>query len=318
VIAEVAGETMFRSPRTGRGSSALLYRYGQRLAQAAEHHRADVATREAHRERALATISRIDLLKEQARDPGKTEFIAHSFVAHMSHELRTPLNAIIGFSDLLGLRLKEMSCDQKVLGYVADINNAGLHLLRVVNDILDLSKIEAGKLELHEDIVDFSELAESCARLIRGQLDAKPIKFTAIMAPDLPLLRVDELKLKQIVINLLSNAVKFTPAGTITLEAHQEPRHGFIISISDTGIGIAAEDIPNVFTPFTQLKADVSRPIAGTGLGLPLTKALVELHGGSLAIESTLGAGTTVTVTVPASRVVRPVPAPADADSDPA
>jgi signal transduction histidine kinase len=269
---------------------------------------------EAHRERALATISRIDLLKEQARDPGKSEFIANSFVAHMSHELRTPLNAIIGFSDLLRLRLQAVPGDEKSLGYISDINNAGLHLLRVVNDILDLSKIEAGKLELNEDLVDFRDLADSCARLIKGQMDARPIAFTSSIAPDLPRLLVDELKLKQIIINLLSNAVKFTPAGTITLEAHADTRGGLAISIADTGIGIAPEDIPHVFTPFTQLKANVSRPMPGTGLGLPLTKALVELHGGSLVIESAVGLGTTAIVTLPAKRIVRPAAAPLGAD----
>jgi signal transduction histidine kinase len=309
---------MVRSPSNGRGSSTLLHRYGQRLARETERHRADLAVREAHRERALATISRIDLLREQARDPDKSEFIANSFVAHMSHELRTPLNAIIGFSDLLGLRLKEMSRDEKILGYVADINSAGLHLLRVVNDILDLSRIEAGKLELQEEVVDFAALAESCVRLLRGQMDAKSIAFTSTVPAEPPMLLVDELKLKQIVINLLSNAVKFTPAGKISLEARLEGRHGFVIAVADTGIGIAPEDMAHVFTPFTQLEANVSRPIPGTGLGLPLTKALVELHGGSLIIDSTVGAGTTVTVTLPVARVVRPSTAPARAHTNPA
>ena len=302
-------ELMFRSPIVRRGSNTLLHRYGQRLAQAADRRRAEIATMEAHRERALATISRIDLLREQARDPDKSEFIAHSFLAHMSHELRTPLNAIIGFSDLLRLRLQALAPDEKSLGYVADINDAGLHLLRVVNDILDLSKIEAGKLELNEDVVDFHELVESCARLIKGQMDARPVTFASNLPPDLPMLLVDELKLKQIVINLLSNAVKFTPAGTITLKAHEDTRRGFAISIADTGIGIAPENLPHVFTPFTQLKANVSRPIPGTGLGLPLAKALVELHGGSLVIESAVGVGTTVTIILPAKRIVRPATA---------
>ena len=306
---------MLRSPTVRRGSNTLLQRYGQRLARVAERRRADVATKEAHRERALATISRIDLLKEQARDPDKSEFIAHSFVAHMSHELRTPLNAIIGFSDLLDLRLKEMSCDGRILSYVADINSAGLHLLRVVNDILDITKIDAGKLELHEEIVDFRDLAESCARLIKGQMDAKPVSFASNIPSDLPMLLVDELKLKQIVINLLSNAVKFTPTGgAITLSAHEEIRRGFTITIADTGIGIAPEDLAHVFTPFTQLRANVSRPIPGTGLGLPLTKALVELHGGSLVLESAVGSGTTVTINLPAKRIVRPEPGPVGAD----
>jgi len=306
---------MLQSPSERWGSQSLLRRYGQRLARAAERQRADVATLEAHRERAMATLSRIDLLKEQARDPDKVEFIAHSFVAHMSHELRTPLNAIIGFSDLLSFRLQDLPCDERLLGYVADINSAGLHLLQVVNDILDLSKIEAGKLELHEEVVDFRELADSCVRLIKGQMDAKPVTFASVIPADLPNLVADELKVKQVLINLLSNAVKFTPVGgSITLEARAEPRNGFTLIVVDTGIGIAAADIPNVFTPFTQLKANVSRPAPGTGLGLPLTKALVELHGGSIHIESAPGAGTTVSVNLPAKRIVQPLAAPAPAD----
>jgi signal transduction histidine kinase len=288
----------------------LLHSYSARLVTLAEHTRADAAMVEAHRERALAEVSRIDMLKAQARDPAKSEFFAHMLVAHMSHELRTPLNAIIGFSDMIRLCLKEMPADGKVLGYADDINSAGWHLLRVINDILDLSKIEAGKLDLNEEIFDFATAAASCARMIKGQMDEKRLAFVCEIPTGLPRLQADDLKIKQVLINLLSNAVKFTPPdGHVTMRAELEANGGFAIEIADTGIGIAAEDIPKVFTPFSQLNANVSRQVQGTGLGLPLARALVQLHGGTLTLASEVGKGTVVIARLPASRVVRNAPA---------
>jgi signal transduction histidine kinase len=284
----------------------LLHSYSARLVTLAEHTRADAAMVEAHRERALAVVSRIDMLKAQARDPAKSEFFAHMLVAHMSHELRTPLNAIIGFSDMIRLCLKKMPADGKVLGYADDINSAGWHLLRVINDILDLSKIEAGKLDLNEEIFDFATAAESCARMIKGQMDEKRLTFVCQIPTGLPRLLADDLKIKQVLINLLSNAVKFTPPdGQVTMRAELEANGSFAIEIADTGIGIAAEDIPKVFTPFSQLNANVSRQIQGTGLGLPLARALVQLHGGTLTLTSEVGKGTVLIAHLPASRVVR-------------
>jgi signal transduction histidine kinase len=284
----------------------LLHSYSARLVTLAEHTRADAAMVEAHRERALAEVSRIDMLKAQARDPAKSEFFAHMLVAHMSHELRTPLNAIIGFSDMIRLCLKKMPADGKVLGYADDINSAGWHLLRVINDILDLSKIEAGKLDLNEEIFDFATAAESCARMIKGQMDEKRLTFVCQIPTGLPRLLADDLKIKQVLINLLSNAVKFTPPdGQVTMRAELEANGSFAIEIADTGIGIAAEDIPKVFTPFSQLNANVSRQVQGTGLGLPLARALVQLHGGTLTLASEVGKGTVVIARLPASRVVR-------------
>ena len=299
-------DSMFETLTSERRGNALLRRYIARLVRMAERSRADSAMLVAQREAALAELARIDMMKAQAADPTKSEFVAHMFVAHMSHELRTPLNAIIGFSDMIRLSLKNLPADGKVLGYVDDINSAGWHLLRVINDILDLSKIEAGKLDLSEEEVDFSDIADSCARMIKGQMDEKRIAFACEIAQPLPKLVADDLKLKQILINLLSNAVKFTPSGgTVTMRAGLDGNRGFMISIADTGIGIALGAIPKVFTPFTQLDANISRKVQGTGLGLPLSKALVELHGGALTIESEKGKGTTVTVRFPPSRVVR-------------
>jgi signal transduction histidine kinase len=283
----------------------LLQSYSARLMTLAEHTRADAAALEAHREHALAELSRIDMLKAQARDPAKSEFFSHMLVAHMSHELRTPLNAIIGFSDMIRLTLKKMPEDGKLLGYADDINSAGWHLLRVINDILDLSKVEAGKLDLNEEEFDFASAAEACARMIRGQMEEKTISFLCEIPTSLPTLRADDLKLKQVLINLLSNAAKFTPAqGHVTLRAELQANGAFLIEVIDTGVGIDPKDMPKVFTPFSQLNANISRRVQGTGLGLPLARALVQLHGGTLTLASEKGAGTTATVVLPASRVV--------------
>jgi signal transduction histidine kinase len=273
----------------------------------AEHTRADAATVTAHRERALADLARVDMLKAQARDPAKSEFFSHMLIAHMSHELRTPLNAIIGFSDMIRLCLEKVPAEGRLLGYADDINRAGWHLLHVINDILDLSKIEAGRQELNEEEFDFAATVESCARMIRGLMDEKRILFTCEIPATLPKLFGDDLKIRQVLLNLLSNAAKFTPHdGRVTLRAGLEPNGAFAIRVIDTGIGIAAEDLDKVFTPFTQLNANLSRQVQGTGLGLPLARALVELHGGRLTITSKKGVGTRATIRLPASRVRRP------------
>jgi signal transduction histidine kinase len=289
----------------GASRDGLLGRYCARLVKLAERERADVAVLQAHRQKAVADLARLDMQKAQAADPERSEFVAHMFVAHMSHELRTPLNAIIGFSDLVRLRLKDKSADEKIAGYVDDINGAGWHLLRVINDILDLSKIEAGKLDLTEEEVELAEVVESCARMIKGQVDENAIELVCDVPSSLPKLIADELKLKQVLINLLSNAVKFTlEHGKVVVRARIEAT-GLVITVADTGIGIEAQDLPKVFKPFTQLNANVSRKFKGTGLGLPLAKALVELHDGTLAIESVVGEGTTLTIRLPAHRIVR-------------
>jgi signal transduction histidine kinase len=289
----------------GASRDGLLGRYGARLVKLAERERADVAVLQAQRQKAVADLARLDMQKAQAADPERSEFVAHMFVAHMSHELRTPLNAIIGFSDLIRMRLKDQSANEKIAGYIDDINGAGWHLLRVINDILDLSKIEAGKLDLSEEEVEIADVIESCARMIKGQVDENAIELVCDVPPSLPKLVADELKLKQILINLLSNAVKFTlEHGKVVVRARIEAT-GLVITVADTGIGIEAQDLPKVFKPFTQLNANVSRKFKGTGLGLPLAKALVELHDGSLSIESAVGIGTTLTIRLPAHRIVR-------------
>ena len=227
------------------------------------------------------------------------------FLANMSHELRTPLNAIIGFSEMIRRETFGPVGSPKYLEYVTDINESGTHLLELINDILDLSKIEAGELELHEQGVDVSRVVRSCLTLVKDRAEAGEIEVKCDSASNLPGLYADERKLKQILINLLSNAIKFTPTGgKVTITSWFNSDDGYVFEISDTGIGIAPEDIPKALTPFRQVDNDMSRKYDGTGLGLPLTAALTELHGGSLDLQSEVGVGTTVTVRFPAERIL--------------
>jgi signal transduction histidine kinase len=232
----------------------------------------------------------------------KTEFLAN-----MSHELRTPLNAIIGFAEVMHMELLGSIGNQQYRGYIGDIHDSARHLLGLINDILDVAKIEAGRVELTDSTIDVKGIFDAVARLIRERTVRAEVRLEMAVQPGLPPLVADERKLKQILINLLSNSVKFTPAGgAIRMTAGLDPATGDLaITVADTGIGIAAADIPRVMEPFGQVDNPINRKFRGTGLGLPLTKGLVELHGGSFKLESAPGAGTTVTVRLPAKRLKR-------------
>ncbi len=226
------------------------------------------------------------------------------FLASMSHELRTPLNAIIGFADLLRSCLYGPLNDKQT-EYLNNIHHSGHHLLDLINDILDVSKVEAGRYELYEEIFDPAEIIESCIMLL--DVRAKEKEITMICAYDngLPRLHADQRAVKQIVLNLLTNAVKFNlPGGRVTLTTRIDPDGSYAIVVADTGIGISAADQERIFTPFQQADPTVSRRFEGTGLGLWISKALVELHDGTLGIESEVGVGTTVTARLPAIRVL--------------
>lgn len=232
------------------------------------------------------------------------------FLANMSHELRTPLNAIIGFADILKGEIFGVLGDRRYVDYAGDIRDSGQHLLELINDVLDVSKIEFGKIELAEEAVEVVGVVESCIRLMRNRIDAAGLTLTQSLPPDLPMLHADELRLKQILLNLLSNAAKFTPAGGhIAISAAADAR-GLSIAIADTGIGIADSDLDKALRPFGQIDSRLARKYQGTGLGLPLTKSMVELHGGRLEIASTPGVGTTATVWMPPERVLFPTDAP--------
>ncbi|NKB58657.1 MAG: DUF3365 domain-containing protein [Alphaproteobacteria bacterium] len=225
------------------------------------------------------------------------------FLANTSHELRTPLNAIIGFSDLMRLQTVDTTENEKHGGYLNDINQAGRHLLQIINDILDLSKIEAGKIEIYEELVDVAGVVKSCTLLVKERAEAKGLSLELVSEGDSPPLLADERVLKQILINLLSNAIKFTAGGgSIALRYGCDAENGYVFQVSDNGIGIAPADIDAVLLPFRQVDSDLSRKYEGTGLGLPLSKSFAEVHGGSLEIQSEIGVGTTVTVRFPAER----------------
>jgi PAS domain S-box-containing protein len=227
------------------------------------------------------------------------------FLANMSHELRTPLNAIIGFSEIIMNRVFGSANPERYDSYAMDINNSGKHLLSIIDEILDLSKIEAGREELAESEVDLDELIASTRRLFNGRFDQAELSLAIDTVSPALVLRADATKLKQCLSNLLSNALKFTPAGgKITVRAAFDDRGDLALSVSDTGIGIATTDIPTVMSPFGQVEAAFQRAHTGTGLGLPLTRALIELHGGAFRIDSGLGVGTTVTLTLPGHRIV--------------
>ena len=236
----------------------------------------------------------------EAASRAKTEFLAN-----VSHELRTPLNAIIGFSELMlnGARGPIGNADYR--GYLKDIFDAGTDLLRLINEILDLSKAEAGKLELLEDTVDIENVIRTVTRLVGPKADTAGLSLSVDLPETPPLLFCDRLKLKQILLNLLSNAVKFTePGGKITVSMGIDPERGLFIAVQDSGIGIAPADIPRVLQPFVQVDSALSRTHNGTGLGLPLAAAMIELHGGKLVIASEPNRGTTVSAFFPVARIV--------------
>jgi signal transduction histidine kinase len=247
---------------------------------------------EGHRERALAA--------EEASRAKST------FLATISHELRTPLNAIIGFSEILKTQMFGPLGSARYRGYADDIHGSAIHLLGLVNDLLDLAKAEAGKHELHEDMLDMAEIADTCRRLMAERAHEAGVRLEVADRLDGSMCRGDERKMRQILLNLLSNAVKFTPAGGLaTIDLGLREDGGLQLAVRDTGIGMAAADIAKALEPFGQVADVLTRETGGTGLGLPLTVKLVELHGGSLTIESTPGAGTTVTLLFPAERTIR-------------
>jgi signal transduction histidine kinase len=227
------------------------------------------------------------------------------FLATMSHELRTPLNAIIGFSDVLKKQLYGTLGNERYLEYVADINASGLHLLAIINDILDLAKAEAGKLELREDTFDMIQCVQDCIQMCRGRADEGGVKLT-LEAPQWEMDAFgDERLLRQLILNLVSNAVKFTPPnGHVLVQLNADRSRGILVEVSDTGIGIPPEHLERVLRPFEQVERALSRRHGGTGLGLPFAKKIAELHGGSLWLESEVDKGTRVTVRLPADRLV--------------
>ncbi|MGH7284320.1 MAG: hybrid sensor histidine kinase/response regulator, partial [Polyangiaceae bacterium] len=220
------------------------------------------------------------------------------FLANMSHELRTPLNAIIGFSEVLELESAgPLTPTQRQ--YVSYVLQGGRHLLMLINDILDLSKVESGHLTLSKEETSVQAIGDTVLTSVVPLAEKKGLSISSSFAPDLPAVSVDPLRFRQVLYNLLSNAIKFTPrGGSVRLEVKVEGPH-IEFAVKDTGVGIRAEDISRLFREFEQLELTRELAVEGTGLGLALTKRLVELHGGSIRVQSEVGRGSTFTVTLP-------------------
>jgi len=253
----------------------------------------DISERKAH-ERAL--VEARDLAEEANRAKSR-------FLANMSHELRTPLNAIIGFSEVMMHEMFGPAGSPKYLEYSGLIHESGNHLLELINGILDMSKIEAGKFDLSEEVFDLSAVAEASVRFVKLAAERSGVALSTHVAPEAAAIFADKRAVKQILVNLLSNGVKFTPKGGAVTVAAWRGAKGVEIAVSDSGVGIAEKDLLRLGQPFEQVEGEHVKKKEGTGLGLSLVKALAAMHGGEVAIESTLGIGTTVRVFLPYAAV---------------
>jgi signal transduction histidine kinase len=278
-----------------RHESILLEERAQSLQQRNKELEQEVAQR-----RKAETALRRARDDSELANRSKTEFLAN-----MSHELRTPLNAIIGFSEIMRDELLGPLGDKRYGQYARDIHGSGSHLLEIINDILDLSKIEAGKHDLVEDTVELSAVVKGCLTLLGERAQSAGVALQQQLPDDLPALRADPRKVKQVMLNLLTNAVKFTRSGgSVTVIAERRPSGDVAVQVSDTGIGIDPADFERVMAPFGQVDTGLGRKYEGTGLGLPLARAFTELHGGTLELDSAPDEGTTVTVVLPKERVI--------------
>jgi two-component system, cell cycle sensor histidine kinase PleC len=273
---------MFSGTFGSQKPSSLMNEYASLLGDAVLRHRARVAEHSARIEAELA--SRV-----------KSEFIAN-----MSHELRTPLNAIIGFSKLLSEQGERRLTQPEIADYSNLIHDAAGHLLSVINNILDISKIQSGKCTIDEREVNLGEVLSASASSFRLMAQTAGVKLEDRSEPTLPMIRGDAVKLRQVFTNLISNALKFTRSGgSVTMKTRAAPDGGVVVEICDTGIGMSEEDVAVALTPFGQVDASHARWREGTGLGLPIASALVQLHDGELRIRSQKGVGTEVIVTLP-------------------
>jgi signal transduction histidine kinase len=247
-------------------------------------------------QRVMERTGELAVAKERAESSNRFK---SEFLANMSHELRTPLNGIIGFTEFL-IDEKPGPLRPKQKEYLNDVLNSGRHLLQLINDVLDLAKVEAGKMELNLETFPLRKaIAEVCA-VAKPIAQKKSIQVSVDVAPQLGDVTLDQQKFKQVLYNLLSNAVKFTDdGGKVDIIATPQDAHHFKLAVTDTGIGIKAEDLKRLFTEFEQLDSGADRRYEGTGLGLALTRKIVELQGGTIGVESEVGKGSTFTVTLP-------------------
>ncbi|MBC8240063.1 MAG: PAS domain S-box protein [Alphaproteobacteria bacterium] len=258
--------------------------------------------------RDISDRKRIEREITQAKELAEAASSAKSqFLAGMSHELRTPLNAIIGFSEIMAGESFGPLGSEQYKEYATDIHNSGILLLDLISDVLDLSKIEAGAMELTEGVVSLNETLRSTLRLVHKRAETNSLHIATNLDPASPLIRGDERAIKQIVLNLLSNGAKFTgEGGTITVSSQTESDGGVSLTVADTGIGIAPADIAKVLEPFGQVGSVQIQAHQGTGLGLPIAKRLTEMHDATFELESEVGVGTTVKLRFPKERRLGP------------
>jgi len=264
----------------------------------------------AEKDALIAEIEEEKSISDEARRRAEAANVAKSrFLATMSHELRTPLNAILGFSEAMKCEVLGPMQNANYKGYCADIHESGRHLLQLINEILDLSRIEAGRYELHEEPVRLSDIVEDCLRLLQLRAESKGLQVVLDIPRGLDQIWADERAMRQVCLNLMSNALKFTPrGGRITLSVSTAAEGGQILMVKDTGPGIPKEEIPRVMQAFGQGSLAHQTAEGGTGLGLPIVQNLVTLHGGTFELRSELRKGTEAVVSLPKSRVLRTMP----------
>ena len=266
---------------------------------------------QAEKDALIVELEQSKLNSDEARRRAEEASLAKSrFLATMSHELRTPLNAILGFSEVMKGELFGQHSVAVYRDYSADIHSSGQHLLMLINEILDLSRVEAGRYELKEEPTSLALIAEDCQHLLTLRASKREITVTEMIEASLPPIWADERAIRQVVLNLLSNAIKFTPqGGTVTVKVGWTAQGGQYIAIRDTGPGIPEAEIPIVMTSFGRGTLAQKNAEEGSGLGLPIVKGLVELHGGSFTIRSKVREGTEVIVILPPERVIDALPA---------
>jgi signal transduction histidine kinase len=256
---------------------------------------------EGEKERLIVLVEELNNARQSADDANRAK---SEFLASMSHELRTPLNAILGFSEVIKEELFGPVGLAKYVDYAHDVHKSGQHLLDLINDILDLSKIDAGRVDLREEEISVTGLITDSASLVRERAQKCGVGLEVMqMSSNLPPILADRRLLKQILLNLLSNAIKFTPAGgRVTIKAAQSAEGAMRITVADTGIGMSAQDIATAMSPYGQIDSRIARKHQGTGLGLPISRSLAHMHGGELEVDSRRGAGTSITLTLPPGR----------------
>ncbi len=288
-----AGVAFFAIRKTGPGPEAS--------AEGLRRRRLDMAKTEAALTKAEAALADAETALAAAELTSRAK---SDFLATISHEIRTPLHSILGFTEIMENEMFGALGSKRYANYIHDINISAEYLLGIVNDILDLSKVEAGRMEPKEETVDLAEVIEEVANLVREQADAQGIVLKTALPESLPPLRADGRMVRQMLINLLSNAIDFTsPDGWIAMTAERDLKGGIVLAVADAGVGIAPENISRVLEPFQTIGGPFGRSRRRTGLGLPLVKSLIELHGGTFFLKSTPGVGTTVALGFPPDRV---------------